>query len=218
MMRQQGKVIKWFDDKGYGFLSSDDGNEQIFSHISAFPKLEKRPLAGEKVTFQLVKDDTKGFQAKNVLYVNRPTSISASGNIKKTKSPINYFLVIFVISVITVIGFGTFTFLKHSSLSAGSATESTESLNVSNSIEMAKESKINTFKPVPTAIFTEKLDLNTTTTTQLNSHESYQCSGKKSCSQMTSCEEATYYLNHCPGTVMDGDGDGLPCEEQWCGH
>jgi hypothetical protein len=33
---------------------------------------------------------------------------------------------------------------------------------------------------------------------------------------MTSCAEATYFLQHCPGTTMDGDNDGVPCERQWC--
>ena len=46
---------------------------------------------------------------------------------------------------------------------------------------------------------------------------SFRCRGKKHCSQMTSCDEATFYLRNCPGTKMDGDGDGIPCESQWCG-
>jgi hypothetical protein len=46
----------------------------------------------------------------------------------------------------------------------------------------------------------------------------YACSGKTSCSAMTSCSEAIYYLQHCPFAAMDGDGDGIPCEDQWCGH
>nr|WP_308701321.1 excalibur calcium-binding domain-containing protein [Pseudomonas trivialis] len=33
---------------------------------------------------------------------------------------------------------------------------------------------------------------------------------------MTSCAEATTFLNHCPGMHMDGDNDGVPCERQWC--
>ena len=45
---------------------------------------------------------------------------------------------------------------------------------------------------------------------------SYSCSGKVSCSEMTSCEEAKYYLANCPGVKIDGDGDGIPCESQWC--
>ncbi len=44
----------------------------------------------------------------------------------------------------------------------------------------------------------------------------YTCKGKTLCSQMTSCEEATFYQHNCPGTKMDGDGDGIPCERQWC--
>ena len=45
---------------------------------------------------------------------------------------------------------------------------------------------------------------------------SYSCSGKVYCSEMTSCEEARYYLVNCPGVKIDGDGDGIPCESQWC--
>ena len=44
----------------------------------------------------------------------------------------------------------------------------------------------------------------------------YQCEGKVYCSEMTSCEEAEFYQRNCPGTKMDGDGDGIPCERQWC--
>jgi hypothetical protein len=33
---------------------------------------------------------------------------------------------------------------------------------------------------------------------------------------MSSCEEAKFFLLNCPGTKMDGDGDGIPCEQQWC--
>ena len=46
--------------------------------------------------------------------------------------------------------------------------------------------------------------------------ERFQCQGKVHCSQMTSCAEATFYLEKCPGTKMDGDNDGVPCEQQHC--
>ena len=45
---------------------------------------------------------------------------------------------------------------------------------------------------------------------------SFKCDGRKTCSQMTSCAEAKYFLAHCPGVTMDGDGNGIPCERQWC--
>jgi hypothetical protein len=46
----------------------------------------------------------------------------------------------------------------------------------------------------------------------------FSCDGRTYCSQMTSCAEATYFINHCPGTKMDGNNDGVPCESQWCGR
>lgn len=49
----------------------------------------------------------------------------------------------------------------------------------------------------------------------------FHCDGRQYCSQMRSCEEATYFLRNCPGVKMDGgDGqgtpNGIPCERQWC--
>lgn len=34
--------------------------------------------------------------------------------------------------------------------------------------------------------------------------------------QMTSCAEAIWFVNNCPDTQMDGNRDGVPCEQQWC--
>lgn len=45
---------------------------------------------------------------------------------------------------------------------------------------------------------------------------SYQCDGRLHCNQMTSCEEANWFLKNCPGVKMDGDMDGLPCERGPC--
>jgi len=44
----------------------------------------------------------------------------------------------------------------------------------------------------------------------------FQCDGRTRCAQMTSCDEAKFFLNNCPGAQMDGDHDGIPCEQQWC--
>jgi len=44
----------------------------------------------------------------------------------------------------------------------------------------------------------------------------FKCDGRTHCSQMTSCEEATYFLRKCPNVKMDGNHDGVPCEQQWC--
>lgn len=49
-----------------------------------------------------------------------------------------------------------------------------------------------------------------------SSRNSSRCDGRIYCSQMTSCQEATFFLRNCPGTKMDGNNDGIPCEKQWC--
>ena len=46
--------------------------------------------------------------------------------------------------------------------------------------------------------------------------EQSRCDGRTHCSQMTSCTEAKFFINNCPGTRMDGNNDGVPCEQQWC--
>ena len=51
---------------------------------------------------------------------------------------------------------------------------------------------------------------------QTPAQEAFRCDGRTHCSQMTSCAEATYFLKHCPGAKMDGNHDGVPCEQQWC--
>jgi hypothetical protein len=51
----------------------------------------------------------------------------------------------------------------------------------------------------------------------LRSHPEFQCRPEKnSCSKMTSCAEAFYHLEKCSVPNMDGDRDGIPCEQQWC--
>jgi cold shock CspA family protein len=51
----------------------------------------------------------------------------------------------------------------------------------------------------------------------LRPHPEFQCRPEKnSCSKMTSCAEALFHQERCGVTNMDGDHDGIPCEQQWC--
>lgn len=60
-------TVKWFDaDKGYGFISSDEGKD-IFVHFSAIKSEGFRTLAeGDLVEFD-VTDGDRGQQAANVV-------------------------------------------------------------------------------------------------------------------------------------------------------
>ncbi|MFP4027625.1 MAG: cold-shock protein [Candidatus Brocadiia bacterium] len=60
-------TVKWFDDKkGYGFIETDNSDEDVFVHYSAinmdgFKTLEE----GQRVSFEVVPSD-KGLKADNV--------------------------------------------------------------------------------------------------------------------------------------------------------
>jgi hypothetical protein len=40
----------------------------------------------------------------------------------------------------------------------------------------------------------------------------FACDGRQHCSQMRSRAEAEFFVRSCPNTKMDGDRDGVPCE------
>jgi CspA family cold shock protein len=61
-------TVKWFNNaKGYGFIQSEGGGEDIFVHHTAIVSDGFRTLnQGETVNFEVVQGP-KGLQAKNVL-------------------------------------------------------------------------------------------------------------------------------------------------------
>lgn len=60
-------TVKWFNDaKGYGFITPDDGGEDLFAHFSAIQMNGFKTLKeGQKVTFE-VTQGPKGKQASNI--------------------------------------------------------------------------------------------------------------------------------------------------------
>lgn len=60
-------TVKWFNDaKGFGFITPDEGGDDLFAHFSAIAASGYKSLKeGEKVTFD-VTEGPKGKQASNI--------------------------------------------------------------------------------------------------------------------------------------------------------
>jgi cold shock protein len=69
-----GKVKFYDDEKGFGFITSDDGQE-VFLHASALPDGTTGVKAGTKLEFGIA-DGKKGAQALSVRILEAPPSLA----------------------------------------------------------------------------------------------------------------------------------------------
>ncbi|MGA7979740.1 MAG: cold shock domain-containing protein [Chromatiaceae bacterium] len=63
----RGKITQWKDDRGFGFIVSDSGDEKIFFHISALKTQGRRPQAGDAVLYESMRDSQGRLKAKAVV-------------------------------------------------------------------------------------------------------------------------------------------------------
>ncbi len=95
-MRHQGKISSWKDPRGFGFIVPNGGGEHVFFHISALDQGQQRPVEGALVTYELVKDEKKGFRAQNVKFTTSPAA-GPTGRSSKSRT---------IIILLLLAGFG----------------------------------------------------------------------------------------------------------------
>jgi cold shock CspA family protein len=210
-MRQQGTLCKWNEERGFGFIKPYAGGSDIFVHISSFPKHIELPTIGESVFYQIAIRSGKP-QAIDVRTQDHEQSRHVKTRYNSRKKTSSFGLIALVFLLLVLIAIVYFKFFGHAQTDAPIDAVTTTTSNQRTDAEIrqairdslnggsnSRPSAINTLKPAAVS-------------------SNSKCDGRTHCSQMTSCAEATYFLQNCPGVQMDGgDQDGVPCESQWCG-
>lgn len=68
MVRQDGAITRWNDERGFGFITPVTGGSPVFVHVSELPR-GTRPLAGTVVSFLTTRDERDRLRASDVQYV-----------------------------------------------------------------------------------------------------------------------------------------------------
>ena len=205
----KGVLKRWNDDQGFGFIQAETTREDVFIHISALGGLSRRPIIGDTVIFNLETDSQGRKRAVNATIEGMKSVFSA----REIKTPAKK------------LQRNPSAHQQANSRQKSYASYGNRGLNgltgltlVIGALFIGYQVYLKTAfnSSVSTAIDEGIEPIEAPSRNPVVSQ--FQCEGKTRCSQMTSCEEAMFYLNHCPGSVTDGDGDGRPCEDQWCGH
>jgi cold shock CspA family protein len=177
-MRIEGKLSKWNEERGFGFVSTTQGESEVFVHISAFPRDGSRPRVGERLSFEIDAGNNGKARAINLVCLDRQVQYFSPLNKRPPRQERRSILakVISLAVVLALVFFGHAEYSRRSNAPPAVMAQSV--------------------MQTPQALF--------------------QCDGRTMCSQMASCAEATFFLKNCPNVKMDGDYDGIPCEQQLC--
>lgn len=181
-MRTHGTLVRWNDERGFGFVAIAQGGEEVFVHVSAFPRDGVRPRVGEVISFDV---NTGPDGRRRAIAVRRAAAANATRSSGASRRHARRPALGRWGAALPLLGLGIVGYVHYEAELARSARPA----------EVEAPTTTRAATPAPSA---------------------FRCDGRTHCAQMTSCAEAQYFLQHCPGVQMDGNGDGEPCEEQWC--
>jgi uncharacterized membrane protein YsdA (DUF1294 family)/cold shock CspA family protein len=78
-VRRQGKITKWKDEQGFGFITPIRGGKQVFVHIKSFSNRQRRPLGNETVTYDVISDDQGRLRAEAVVFIGDSYKVPSRG-------------------------------------------------------------------------------------------------------------------------------------------
>ncbi|MDY0743155.1 cold shock domain-containing protein [Paucibacter sp. R3-3] len=70
-MRFEGTLSLWNPERGYGAIAPEQGGQELFVHVSAFPRDGAPPQPGEALSFEIVTSGDGRKQAGRVLRIER---------------------------------------------------------------------------------------------------------------------------------------------------
>jgi cold shock CspA family protein len=203
-MRTHGTLTRWNDDRGFGFITPAKGPPDIFVHISEFPRGGGRPTLNELISFEVQNGPDGKKRAIRVMRPGQKSAMPPANRARESESHwISRALSFVIVAAIAAYGYSQYTQRR---AEARLATMDPVAL-------AAPTVQRGPFEPSPLPSPETIPELRARIAAPASS---FSCDGRTMCSQMRSCEEATYFIRSCPGTEMDGDNDGVPCEQQFC--
>ncbi|CAD7383981.1 cold shock domain-containing protein [Xanthomonas arboricola pv. juglandis] len=215
-MRAHGTLTRWNTDRGFGFITPAQPGDDLFVHISAFPRGFETPRIGELISFEIEPGKDGRRQALRVMRAGQHAAgRGARRQHAAARSPLPHRSLGLgkVMLLLLVAGAGGYAYLDRNTLPPDSAPTETPSAAPAPAPANRTLPDRAALQSSP-AITATAAAGRTSATPAPTPH--YSCGGRKHCSQMTSCDDATWVLRNCPDTSMDGDHDGVPCEQQWC--
>ncbi|WP_232231849.1 cold shock domain-containing protein [Coleofasciculus chthonoplastes] len=84
----KGRLKTWKDERGFGFIKPNDGNKDVFLHISALKGTSRRPKVGDIILYELATDLEGKVRASNASIQGAALrSLDLSQNQNQTQVP-----------------------------------------------------------------------------------------------------------------------------------